>query len=117
MIDYIKAIMRSYERLIATKLVLLLWAYGGALVVFLVLSILLIMQYPHYAWCIFGGIAALWIIIMLTIFIYQKIIRANHEVELHKSNTFNSITTLLGVAAATSSNYLKKTPQRKNTKK
>ena len=117
MIDYIKSVMRSYERLLATKFILLLWTYGGALVVLLVLSVLLMLQYPHYVWCIFGGIAGLWIVVMSTVFIYQKIIRANHEAELYKNNPLNSITALLSLAATTHANSSQKKASLKTTKK
>lgn len=48
----------------------------------LILAILLMLLYPPYMWCVFGGFVILWAVCLLVLYGYRRIIKAEHQAQM-----------------------------------
>ena len=93
--EFIKTLLADYERLLITKVLMMICLVGGFMMTVLILAILLLLMYPPYMWCVFGGFVILWAICLLVLYGYCRIIKAEHQA---RTTQFDSIDRYIQVA-------------------
>lgn len=80
--DFFSSILGDYQRLIIARALLAACLFGGFMVAVLILAILLMLMYPPYMWCVFGGYIIIWIVSLCVLYAYFRIIRAENRARL-----------------------------------
>lgn len=111
--NLIKSIIATYERLIASKLALCIWFVGGALLVLLILAIVLMLKYPPYVWCVFGGVVIIWVIGMLVGYGYMRLARAEQQLKLQQAGNIEQAVAVISSVVTTVIEYYKKNQKKK----
>src|SRR3990167_10863623 len=78
--DFIASFLKDYQKLIVTRFLLVICFFGGFMFAILILAILLMLVYPPYVWCVFGGFVVIWLFTLLFIYGYFRIVKAENRV-------------------------------------
>lgn len=106
--DLFKTVIGDYERLLVSKVLLALCFVGGFMMTFLLLAILLMLLYPPYVWCVWGGFVFIWIVCVLGLCVYVRLVRAEHQARLAQWDSLEQTTRLLASTVTSVLDYFTK---------
>jgi len=58
---------------------------------------LLMLAYPAYMWCVFGGFVIIWLVSLLILYAYFRIVRAENRARI---SSFESLETCIKLATS-----------------
>ncbi|PHQ81554.1 MAG: hypothetical protein COB66_01945 [Coxiella sp. (in: Bacteria)] len=110
--DFLKSLFADYEHQLITKLLLVLCFVGGLMMAILILAMVLLLLYPPYRWCVFGGFVLIWAITLLILYGYHRITKAEQQARVSPIESLEHCTELITTAIVTIVDRLA-TPKRK----
>lgn len=80
--EFIQSLFADLQRQIATKVLLGFCLVGGFMMAVLILAMLLMLTYPPYVWCVFGGFVFVWLVILAILYVSFRLKRAENRARL-----------------------------------
>lgn len=112
--EFLKSIIADYERLFVSKVIMIFCLVSGLMAAVLILAVLLMLSYPAYRWCVFGSFIIVWVLALLALYGYQRIVRAEQQARMTQ---LESIEQLVQVGTTIVTNVMEHFGRSKNESK